>query len=151
MATKMGVFVFTAALITLSACGGASNTTGTTITTSQPSTTVTAKNIYVDCIPVYGSNDYYHEIATFTINVDLVPGSLAKAGIDYQVDLYENGSKRSDTVISWTLAQLSSSEIQTLKFSSTEQEFNNYFNKDLHSIFMIDINIAPVGIVPVAS
>jgi hypothetical protein len=83
--------------------------------------------------------------------VDLVPGSLAKAGITYLVDLYENGSMRSDAVISWTPAQLSSSEIQTVKFSSTEQEFNNYFNKDLHSIFMIDINIAAVGIAPVAS
>jgi hypothetical protein len=148
MAAKMGLFVLAAALITLSACGGASNTTGTT---SQPETTVTAKNIYVDCVPVYGSNDYYHEIAVFTINVDLVPGSLAKAGITYLVDLYENGSKRSDAVISWTPAQLISSEIQTVKFSSTEQEFYNYINKDLHSIFMIDTNIAAVGIAPVAS
>ncbi len=151
MAAKIGLFIFASALLILSACGGSSNTTGITEITSQPATTVTPKNIYVDCIPVYGSNDYYHEIATFTINVELEPGSLAKAGIVYQVDLYENGSKRSDTVISWTPAQLSSSEIQTLKFNSTEQEFNNYFNKDLHSIFMIDINIAPVGTIPVAS
>jgi hypothetical protein len=105
-------------------------------------------NIYVDCVPVYGSNDYYHEIPTFTINIDVMPGSLAEAGTMYSVNLYESGRYRGNALISWTPAQLSASAVQSLKFSSAEQEYCNYFSKDLSSVFMIDVNVSTAVHVP---
>jgi hypothetical protein len=144
---KTGLLMMAFCLSLLCSCAISSATTTTGVVT-RPRNTVTVNNIYVDCVPVYGSNDYYHEDGKFTINVDLMPGSLAEADIVYSVNLYESGRYRADALVSWTPAQLDASAVQTAKFSSAEQEYNDNFNKDLSSIFTIDIKVSTAVYLP---
>ncbi len=61
-----------------------------------------------------------------TLVVTLKPASSVNPGYTYTVDLYERGSRRASGTVSWTQIQVNVQESQSVSFSISSQEADEY-------------------------
>jgi hypothetical protein len=93
-------------------------------------------------IATVGSNDIYVSPGVFTswdyaIFVNLKPTQSAIAGETYNVDLYEKGTFRATTTVSFTQPDIGSTE--KVAFPATADEENAYFGKNISNIFSVKV------------
>ena len=79
----------------------------------------------------------------YAIHVDLKPTSSAEAGKIYVVDLYEKGTFRATTTISFNQPTINIGDTKSAIFPASFDEFNAYFMKDVSKIFSVKV-YAPV-------
>jgi hypothetical protein len=76
----------------------------------------------------------------YAIHVDLKPTSSAEAGKVYVVDLYEKGTFRATTTISFNQPTINIGDTKSAIFPASFDEFNAYFMKDVSNIFSVKVH-----------
>jgi hypothetical protein len=82
--------------------------------------------------------------ATEVLNVTLVPTALAIANEVYTVYLYDEGSYRDSTTVSWNQPELNVSDSASVSFPVGQTEYNAYYGKDVSNVFTVNVLSTPV-------
>ena len=75
-----------------------------------------------------------------TIWINLKPTQSAIAGEIYDVDLYDKGTFRATTTVSFTQPDINVGAFEPIAFPATNDEVNAYFGKDLSDIFSVKVH-----------
>ena len=76
--------------------------------------------------------------------IDLVPSTLAVANEEYTVGLYDEGTYRDSTTVSWNQPEINVGDSAQVKFSVSQTEFNAYYGKDVSGVFSVKITANPL-------
>ena len=113
------------AFLLLSSCSLISSVTSK-INTSGNEGIATVGKIYIDAV---WSNDGGH------IDVPITPAKMATAGTTYAVQLYEKGSLRAASTVSWNQPQINVATVMIAQFPCSYVEWQAYNGKDLSNTF----------------
>jgi len=76
----------------------------------------------------------------YAVYANLKPSQSAIAGEVYNVDLYEKGTFRATTTISFTQPDINIGAIKTVAFPASADEYNAYVMQDVSHIFSVKVH-----------
>ncbi len=137
MANKLLIAILSAflGLVLLTSCSAISN-----MVQGNNIATLGSEGISVSGIPIYSSQ--------YVILVDLKPTKNAIAGQVYTVNLYEKGTLRATTTVSFTQPEINVQSDIMLNFPATTDEYSAYSGQNLNNIFSIKVQAPATNQVP---
>ena len=119
----------------LASCSAISN-----IVQGNDIATLGSEGISVSGLPIYSSQ--------YVILVDLKPTSKAIAGQTYTVNLYDKGTLRATTTVSFTQPEINVQSDIMLNFPATADEYSAYSGQNISNIFSIKVQAPATNQVP---
>jgi len=111
----------------------------------QPSTTSTTQAPTSNAIAIVQNMSVINDYVTgngYVLDLSLTPTSLAIANTQYTVSLYDEGTYRDSTTLSWDPTELNINYSTDITFPISENEYETYQGKDLTGVFSVTISPA---------
>jgi len=109
----------------------------------QPTTTSTTQVRTSNAIAIVQNMSVVNDYVTgngYVLDLSLTPTSLAIANTQYTVSLYDEGTYRDSTTLSWDQNDLNINYSTDITFPISENEYETYQGKDLTGVFSITVS-----------